>query len=103
MTDTTQAELMALAQKHRDTIGVRALLLSISEARDIARHTLAVMGQDSEVMQKAVEFEEGYWVGIDHSRMVATTANASAALTNISILLKTLASTLSSLGEEVSY
>ena len=103
MTHTSQAELMALAQKHTDNPGVRALLLSINEAQGQAKMHLGTTGAASATLARAAQFEEGFWVGVDHADFVATAAKASAALSRISTLLVTLASLLSALGETVTY
>lgn len=103
MRDTTQAELMEIAQKHLNVAAVQSLLLSIHEAQTQARVNLMATLSGSASLVKAAAFEEGYRVGYDHSDFVATASKASAALSRISTLLTTLASVLGSLGEEVSY
>lgn len=103
MADTTQAELMELAQKHLDVASVQALLLSIHEAQAQAQSSLLATKSSSASLLEAARLAEGYRVGPDHSDFVATAAKATAALARMSTLLLTLASCLNSLGEDVSY
>lgn len=103
MKETTQAELIALAEKHKDNSTVQSILVSIKESQGLVTIYLRSVELASGTLAKAAAFEEGYRVSFDHSDFVDHAAKVSNALSRISILLSTLVSVLTALGEEVLY
>jgi hypothetical protein len=103
MKETTQAELIALAQKHKDNPIVNSILVGIKESQALVTIHLRSVELTSAMLAKAAVFEEGYRVAFDHSDFVDSAAKVSNALSRISILLSTLVSVLIGLGEEVLY
>jgi hypothetical protein len=103
MKETTQAELIALAQKHKDVPAVKSILVGIKDSQALVTIHLRSVELASGTLAKAAAFEEGYRVAFDHSDFVDSAAKVSNALSRISVLLTTLVSVLTALGETVEY
>lgn len=100
---TTQAELLQLAEKHKDNPAVRILLTSLTQAQDQAIQRLKATISMAGTLEKGVQLHPGYAVSNDPSSFVATAAQASAAIAGMSADLMSLACLLENLGEQISY
>ena len=100
---TTQAQLLDIAQKHVDNPTVRTLLASLAEARYLAQFNLDQASSLVDIRRRALAGQEGFTVPLDSSDLVTAAAKASAALTRMAYDYLTLASALTSLGEDINY
>lgn len=100
---TTQKQLMELAQKHTDHVGVRALLPSIHQANGEALQYLTMLNSSSETLQKGVSREDGYAVMRDNSALMMHAFKASSALDRVAAYYVDLAVVLELIGEKVEY
>lgn len=100
---TTQAQLVELAMKRQDNPGVRALLLSLTEAKtqlQLAKTQLNAAGQ---AVDYALAGEPDFSIPLDSSHIVVSAAKMSAAMTRMASDYINLATVLQALGEDISY
>lgn len=100
---TTQAQLIELAEAHRYDAGVRALLLSIAEARMQVGPSLRALRAAADATDYALKGEDGFRIGIDNVHIVAAAATMSAALTRMAADYSSLASVLEARGVDITY
>lgn len=100
---TTQTQLLQLAEKHKGSPAIDAILLALMEDKVQAGLQLRLLQSQSEIMQKAVNGEPGYRVVNDYSDIVTAVARASTAASRMASSYLTLATVLQSLGEDISY
>lgn len=100
---TTQAELMALGEAHRDNAAINTVMTTICEAQIQARVALGRMGEQARLRREGVDFQPGYSVMLDNADVVAAAAAAAASMTMIASNLATLASLLAHAGVQHAY
>ena len=101
---TKQAELVAIAARHRETTpAVQTLLGLLVEKKMIAEEHLSAVNGTAARFKQALALEDGHRVSHDASGLVTHAAQAAAAISTMASLYTALASVLQGLGEDITY
>lgn len=98
---TTQADLLRLAEQYRGTTAVESLLIAIMESQMQARLGMDQAKAAMNVAENALSGVEGFSVALDQAHMVTAAHKAAAAMSKLAGDYTTLAMVLTGLGAKV--
>ena len=102
--DTTPAELLSMAHRHKETSpAVSALLVSITEDWSIANAASLALDEGHTAARRVLNNGGKKRFPHDNSTLVLSSHNLASALSRLNSAFGTLATVLSSLGENVVY
>lgn len=103
MKETTQAEIIALAEKHKSNPAISALLASFSESKTTATNTANYLNTRIDVAINSINFKHNFRIPLNNEDFVTEAHKLACEMTIMNKTILNLACILQSLGEDIVY